>query len=138
MSTRTPSRSAEQSSSRPNYTRRRIVAGAVLAGAAVAGIAGIAHVKEGFDNRNTVEYTQDQYKEMPQMHITVQPGDGAEDVIRSVEPGILADPELRAEVIDYIQAQGANKDANGNPQLAQSQEVSVPAVPGMEVPQQGR
>lgn len=138
MSTRMSSRSSEQSSSRPNYTRRRIVAGAVLAGAAFAGVAGVSHVKDGFDNRKSVEYTQDEYQHMPQMHITVEQGQGAEDVIRGVEPGILENPQLRSEVIAYIQAQGANHDAEGNPQLAQSQEVSVPAVPGMEVPQQGR
>lgn len=138
MSTRTPSRSAEQSNSRPNYTKRRIIAGIALASTVVAGGVGAQHAKEAFDNRNPVIYTQDQYTEMPQMHILVNPGEGAEDVIRRVEPDILADPELRSEVIDYIQAQGANKDANGNPQLDQSQQVSVPAVPGMEVPQQGR
>jgi hypothetical protein len=121
--------SRQHETNHPNYALRRT--GAALGLLAVA-VSGGLLAKKGIDALNSrsggPHFTQEQLDKMPQRSIVLDPGNSAESVLRSVEPEVLTHGQERADLVSYIQEQGANADG----QLAEHQLVNVPLVPGVE------
>ncbi len=117
--------------SKTHLTRRgkaALVLGGVVLGLGAAKGGAILH-----DHQR--DFSVKQLHEMPQQAVTVHSGEGALQILRSVEPAILKDAEKRHELIDYINNEGLNH-SNGGTQLQEHQQVLVPLVPGVEHLQQ--
>jgi hypothetical protein len=113
---------------RPNFNRRRMVAGLAVAALAVGAVKAGQEVVSFVKDHTGHEYTSEELNKMPYTAVTVEPNEGPEQIIRQVEPSLLGDGQGRADMIDFIDKQGLAKDH----MLQQGQQVIVPLVPGMK------
>jgi hypothetical protein len=110
---------------KPNFLARRAVALGLVGLAAFGVTKGVQNLAE---RSGGPHFTHEQLDDMPKQPIVVKPGQGAESILRSIEPGVLGHGQERADLIAYVNEQAANE----NGQLAEHQLVNVPLVPGVE------
>jgi hypothetical protein len=73
--------------------------------------------------------TPAELSKMNYVNATAAAGEGVEQMIRRTEPGILADAENRAEVIDYM----VNHTGNADGMVGEGETLQIPVEPGQEV-----
>jgi hypothetical protein len=117
--------------SNANKARRALFAG-FLAGAALVGVAervipAASHYVAGTEERKH-KYTTEQLSQMEQEQVVVEPGDGPEKIISSLEPYVSNDPRALQDVKDYITNQGL-VGSEDQKRLQAHQQVLVPIVP---------
>lgn len=115
---------------KPNYTRRRLVLGSGLAAVALTGIAVKVGAVTHLSWPDGHEYTQEQLRNFETTQVTVHEGDGAEQIVRTIEPKLVEDRQGFADIREYVTNQGIDT-VGGHHRLHSSQTVQVPLVPGI-------
>ncbi len=105
---------------------KRVLGGIMLAAAAATTV--LVASNEGLPNNH--KFTHEQLNTMEKESVTVQPGEGPDQIVKDVESELAGDQQGFSDVSDFVQEQGLIKH-DGINTLESGQLVEVPLISGI-------